>query len=331
MGGRSRQGYHERRTRTTVRFAECETVDDVLDTGEQVHVVLLAWTQGESFDIVLGAALSGLEALRRLVRRWDPLSGGKRREHFCAKYWFQIGANCKIFPEGLKQGEELVHRYERSNSSGPMTADIKIAALNALVPSELEQHLALNCARLITYEQVRTQAYIGARQSQFAFKMIAPKNTSVQRMWTALAPEEANTREGKPKSGTGKGVGSLEQGDQAAAVKQQPQLAPASSLDLASFETLGSHRIWTWKVGVAISHFHWMQTLAQKRRRMHVSTNMLQVYSSPTMTACVHGTTECGYGVTFRSRKAHVHKCLISASKIHVAVVDSKGGYIIHL
>ena len=29
----------------------------------------------ESFDIVLGAAPSGLEALRRLVRRWEPLSG----------------------------------------------------------------------------------------------------------------------------------------------------------------------------------------------------------------------------------------------------------------
>ena len=54
-------------------------VEDVQENSEQVHVALLALTESESFDIVLGAAPSGLEALRRLVRRWDPLSGGKRR------------------------------------------------------------------------------------------------------------------------------------------------------------------------------------------------------------------------------------------------------------
>ena len=42
---------------------------------------------------------------------------------------------------------------------------------------------------------------------------------------------------GKQRNGTGKGTGSLEQGEQAAVVEpQQPALA--SSLDLASFETL---------------------------------------------------------------------------------------------
>ena len=52
---------------------------------------------------------------------------------------------------------ELVHRNKRSKSSGTTTAalgeDIKTAALEALdVPSELEQHLAVHRARLITYE-----------------------------------------------------------------------------------------------------------------------------------------------------------------------------------
>ena len=56
-----------------------EPVEDVEEETEQVHVALLALTESESFDMVLGAAPSGLEALRRLVRRWDPLSAGKRR------------------------------------------------------------------------------------------------------------------------------------------------------------------------------------------------------------------------------------------------------------
>ena len=66
--------------------------------------------------------------------------------------------------------------------------DIKTAALEALVPRLLEQHFAMNRAQLITYEHIRSeiQAHIEARRSQFAFKTVAPKNTSVQRMWTAL-------------------------------------------------------------------------------------------------------------------------------------------------
>ena len=41
-------------------------------------------------------APSGLEALRRLVRRWI-LSVEESAEPFCEKSWFQIGVNCKIF------------------------------------------------------------------------------------------------------------------------------------------------------------------------------------------------------------------------------------------
>ena len=43
-------------------------IEDVLDKSAQVHVALLALTESESFDSVLGVAPSGLEALRRLVR-----------------------------------------------------------------------------------------------------------------------------------------------------------------------------------------------------------------------------------------------------------------------
>ena len=139
---------------------------------------LLALTESESFDIVLGAAPSGLEALRRLARRWDPLSGGKRRA--CLR---QISGP-QDFPAVSEKWEEVVRRYERSKSSGTTTAaleeNIKTAALEALVQAELKQHFAMIRARLITYEQVRSeiQAYTEARRSHFAFKTVAAKNTS---------------------------------------------------------------------------------------------------------------------------------------------------------
>ena len=81
-----------------------EPVDDVLEKSLKVHVALLALTESGNFDIVLGAASSGLGALRRLVRRWDPPSGGKRRGSSATNLVLQIGANCKIYPQDLEVG-----------------------------------------------------------------------------------------------------------------------------------------------------------------------------------------------------------------------------------
>ena len=89
-----------------------EPVDDIL-VKKKIHVTLSALTESESFDIVLGAAPSGLEALRRSVRRWDPLRGGKRR---VLLRQIVVPDRCKQQdpPAGLEKWEELVRRYERS-------------------------------------------------------------------------------------------------------------------------------------------------------------------------------------------------------------------------
>ena len=83
-----------------------EPVEDVQEKSEQVHVALLALTESECFDIVLGAAPSGLEALKLLVRRWVPLSGGKRRALLPQ---ILVGrCNRQDLPAGLEKWEELV-------------------------------------------------------------------------------------------------------------------------------------------------------------------------------------------------------------------------------
>ena len=95
-------------------------------------------------------------------------------EDFCDIFWFQVGANSKIFP-GETISPIRKEQVERNDDE-----DIKTAALEALVPCELKQNLAMNRARLMTYEQVRSeiQAYNEARRSQFAFKTVAAKCTS---------------------------------------------------------------------------------------------------------------------------------------------------------
>ena len=167
---------------------DAESVDDVLEKSEQVHVALLALTESESFDIVLGAAPSGLKAL--------------------------VPDQCELQdrPAGLAKWDELVRRHERSKSSGTTTTaldeDIKTAALEALVPSELNQHLAMNRARLITNEQVPSeiQAYTEARRRQFAFKTVATQSTSDPMEVDSFGKGGKKGKKGKKGNGDGKSV-----------------------------------------------------------------------------------------------------------------------------
>ena len=84
---------------------------------------------------------------------------------------------------------------------------------------------------------------------------------STESVWLRWNSKEGG--KGIPKNVTGKGVGSLEQGEQAAVAESQPHPALASSLDLASFQTLvrsphSEHEgwlRWTYDTGAAISAF----------------------------------------------------------------------------
>ena len=98
-----------------------DPVDDVLEKIEQTDVALSAVRESESFNIVPGAAPSGLEALRRLVRRWDPLSGGKRRA-ILRQILAPDRCTLHVLLAGLEKWNELVRRYERSKSIGTTTA-----------------------------------------------------------------------------------------------------------------------------------------------------------------------------------------------------------------
>ena len=95
-------------------------------------------------------------------------------------------------------------REKHSKTTATLDEDIKTAALEALVPSELEQHRAMNRARLLT---VRS----GSRR-KFRPTFEAHRSRRGQ-------PEGGK---GKPNIGTGQGAVSLEQGDRAAAAEQQP-------------------------------------------------------------------------------------------------------------
>ena len=94
--------------------------------------------------------------------------------------------------------------------SGTTTAaldeDIKTVAREALVPSELEQHLAMNRARLIKYEQFRSeiQGCIEARRIKSHFRELLQRALQLRWMWTALAKKGKKGNKGKTGKGDGK-------------------------------------------------------------------------------------------------------------------------------
>ena len=67
--------------------------------------------------------------------------------------------------------------------------------------------LSMNGARVITYEQVRSevQAYIDARRSQFAFKTVAAKGTSDPMDVDSFGRGGKKGEKGKKRKGNGKG------------------------------------------------------------------------------------------------------------------------------
>ena len=180
-------------------------VDDIAEKDSQLHVALQALTEGESFDIVLGATPHGVEALRRLIRRWDPASGGRRRV-ILRQIVQPERAKLTELPGALEKWDGLLRRYQKRRAGGevmqPVDDDIKISALEGLVPSELEQHLAMNRSRLRTYAQVRAEidAYVDAKHSQGAISRRSGKKNED-------AMDVDSFQKGAKGKGKGKGKG----------------------------------------------------------------------------------------------------------------------------
>ena len=53
-------------------------IEDLEDKADQIHRALLTLTSGETEDLMVGAS-NGFEAYRRVHRRWDPRTSGRKR------------------------------------------------------------------------------------------------------------------------------------------------------------------------------------------------------------------------------------------------------------
>ena len=137
-------------------------IDGILDINKELHAVLQSLCEKEAFTIVRSAGKgNGLEAWRKLVKRYDPTTGGRRRAMLRS---ILTPAKCGRIEDlyaALETWEEHVRQYEsckkQDGSRHILDEEIKIAVLEHLCPTELEKHLQMNRTRFLDYADVRTE------------------------------------------------------------------------------------------------------------------------------------------------------------------------------
>ena len=130
---------------------------------QQMHTALMALTSYETNDIVALSRKNPLEAWRRLQKRYDPTTGGSKR-NLLRTIIFPGRCSLLELQAGIESWESSLSRYEKKLKD-KMDDEIKLAGLEALVPEELEKHTILNSNRLRTLEDARLEivTYVEAK------------------------------------------------------------------------------------------------------------------------------------------------------------------------
>ena len=123
----------------------------------------MALTACEAKGIVANSRKNPLEAWRRLQKRYDPTTGGRKR-NFLRTIISPGRCSLLQLQAVIERFESFVSRYEKKLKD-KLDDEIKLAGLEALVPEKLEKHLTLNSNRLRTFEDARLEivTYVEAK------------------------------------------------------------------------------------------------------------------------------------------------------------------------
>ncbi|CAK0801360.1 unnamed protein product, partial [Prorocentrum cordatum] len=139
-----------------------EKIESVDEKLSQLYALFTSPMEGESFDLVMSAGQGcGSLALRLLVRRRGPTSGGRRRV-LREKIMALNRAEKLVNLAGeIAAWEEFIGRRERRRADDRdvrLDDEIKMSALESLLPRDVELHLALNRAGLNDCASTRKEA-----------------------------------------------------------------------------------------------------------------------------------------------------------------------------
>ena len=139
-----------------------ETIPDLESKDAQLYAVLQTLCEKEAFTLVRSAGKGkGLEAWRRLCKRFDPSTGGRRRALLRSVLSPNRCNKVEELSAAVENWEDQVRQYEnrrKADGSRPtLDEDIKISILESICPVEVERHLQLNQARFADYLEVRKE------------------------------------------------------------------------------------------------------------------------------------------------------------------------------
>ena len=179
--------------------------EEAMELDRQLYAALMTLTEGDGFDVVIGSGDGrGLDAWRRLHKRYDPLTQNKSRG-LLKEVLQPPRSKIDDLLASLERHEELVRRY--CNRRGPdgarreLPEDVRMASVECLLPEELEKHVQLNRARLDDYPKLREEIvmYVEARTGSRA-----PRKKADNQWQYSPMDVDSLMRDGK---GKGKGKG----------------------------------------------------------------------------------------------------------------------------
>ena len=191
-----------------------KTIEDIESIDSQLYAMLQTLCEKEAFTIVRSAGKNlGLEAWRRLVKRYDPTTGGRRRSMLRHILTPQKVTKIEELSAAVEVWEESVRQYEsRKKSDGSrhvLDEEIKIAVLEHLCPTEIERHLQLNQQRYTGYSDVRSELVmyletrLGTRMKTFSLESKSSDTGGPAPM--DIGGFGKSGKDGKGKKGKGKG------------------------------------------------------------------------------------------------------------------------------
>ena len=135
MVGTTELIYHGLLSTTTNQERGGHNLEFVL---QQTHAALMALTRYEANDIVANSWKNPLKAWRRLQKRYDPTTGGRKRN--LLRTIISPGRRSLLeLLAVIDRGKSFVFRHEKKLKD-KLDDEIKLAGLEALVPEKHEKH-----------------------------------------------------------------------------------------------------------------------------------------------------------------------------------------------
>ena len=143
----------------TLTVDDVEAGPDYVEVNPQVYVAFADLLEGEALDIVQKTTRgAGLEVWRKLVRRFDPQTTGRKRTLLT-----------RIFSPGTVKVHELSRAIEQweERVNKKHSDDVRSGILTEMCPEHIKTHIHLNRTRLPDYAAVRSEneTFFEARQS----------------------------------------------------------------------------------------------------------------------------------------------------------------------